>query len=139
MGTYPDTPLKLARSKRDKAREQLSAGNDPSETRRAEKSADADTFESVSKEWLGKQKKLDVGTVGQLTRRLEKYVWGQIGKKPISKITAADMLRVLRRIETKGTHETAHRVRSVCGRVFRYAVATEKAERDVTADLRGAL
>jgi integrase len=115
------------------------AGSDPGEARRTEKSAQADNFEAVSKEWLARQKKLDEGTMSQLERRLEKYVWPMIGKKPIGKVTAADVLRVLRKIEANGTHETAHRVRSVCGRVLRYCVATEKVERDVTADLRGAL
>jgi integrase len=66
-------------------------------------------------------------------------VFPYIGKHPIEALKAADVLKVLRRIESRGTHETAHRVRSLCGRVFRYAVATGRAERDPTADLKGAL
>jgi integrase len=66
-------------------------------------------------------------------------VFPYIGSRPIAKLGATDVLKVLKRIEGRGTHETAHRTRQRCSQVFRYAVQTERAERDVTADLRGAL
>jgi integrase len=138
LGIYPDTSLKLARDKRDDARSQLAGGVDPSVARRAEKRVEADSFEAVAREWLGKLS-LKATTVEQLRHRLETYSFSQIGRYPIATITAADLLAMLRRIEARGTHETAHRVRSLVGRVFRYAVASGRAERDPSADLRGAL
>jgi integrase len=138
MGTYPDTSLKLARDKRDEARRDLAAGVDPSAKRQAEKAAQADTFEAIAREWLGKLT-LKRTTVRQLQRRFETYAFPQLGRYPIKTITSSDVLNVLRRIESRGTHETAHRVKSLCGRVFRYAVGTNRAERDVTSDLRDAL
>lgn len=71
--------------------------------------------------------------------RFEVFAFPHIGKLPIASIAASQLLAALRRIEERGKHETAHRVRSECGEVFRYAVATGRAERDPTADLRGAL
>lgn len=139
LGTYPDTSLKLAREKRDAARAELAAGRNPSDTRKVERTADADTFEVVAREWLGKQHDLESTTVEQLRHRLETYAFKYIGGSPIRSLTPADVLAMLRRIEARGTHETAHRVRSLCGRVFRYAVASGRAERDPTADLKGAL
>ena len=144
LGTYPDTPLKRAREKRDEARRIVADGGDPSARRQAEKLALADSFEAIAREWLdlaGKPKSgtLNPATVDQLRYRLEKYVFPYIGRDPIASITAPDLLRVLRRIEAGGIYETAHRVRSVCGRVFRYAIATGRAERDVSLDLKGAL
>ena len=62
-----------------------------------------------------------------------------MGKRPIATITPADLLLALRRIEARGTHETAHRTRSLCGRIWRFAVATQRADRDITADLKDAL
>jgi integrase len=142
LGTYPDTSLKQARRKCDDARRLLAEGIDPSAKRRAEKDATSQTLAAVATEWLqnvGNGSSLALGTIEQLRGRLDKYVLPYLGKYPIADIKAADVLRVLRRIETNGTHETAHRVRSLCGRVFRYAVATGRAERDVTVDLQGAL
>lgn len=138
LGTYPDTSLKLAREKRDDARRLLAAHVDPSVNRQIEKAERSHTFETVAREWLGKLQ-LSPDTVAQLRHRLETYVFLHLGRYPIKTIVAADLLRVLRRIEANGTHETAHRVRSVCSRVFRYAVVCEKADRDPAADLIGAL
>jgi len=144
LGVYDDTSLKVARTKRTEAHQLLDDGIDPSEQRRVERSAKVDTFESVALEWLdlaGKAKRggLRPGTIEQLRHRLKTYAFPYIGKHRIRAIGARDLLRMLRRIEARGTHETAHRVRSICGRVFRYAVATGRGDRDVAADLRGAL
>jgi integrase len=138
IGAYPDTSLKLAREKRDAARTALAAGVDPSAQKQAEKGQLADTFEGIAEEWLGKLK-LKADTVAQLRHRLRTYAFPHLGAKPVRTVTPAEVLDVLRRIERRGTHETAHRVRSLCGRVFRYAVATGRAERDPVNDLRGAL
>ena len=100
--------------------------------------AQQDTLRAIADEWVGKQKHLAEGTLQRDKDRLA-FVCRFLGSRPISAIKAADLLMVLRRIEAKGTHETAIRTRGVCGRVWRYAVATGRAERDITADLRDAL
>lgn len=140
LGVYGDVSLKRARERRDVARQQLADGIDPSAKRQAERHAAADSFEAIAREWLDLQKtKLDARTLDIYRDRLERLVFPYIGKRPIAGLKAADVLQVLRRIETRGRHETAHRTRSLCGRVFRFAVATGRADRDPTADLKGAL
>ena len=144
LGTYPDTSLKDARNQRDKARREVAAGHDPSLKRQIEKRALADSFEAVAREWLAvagepTSGNLKPGTVVQLRRRLENYVLPYLGRDPIASITAPGLLRVLRRIEAKGIYETAHRVLSLCGRIFRYAIVTGRAQRDVSQDLKDAL
>jgi integrase len=145
FGSYPDTTLKLARQKRDDARQLLAANVDPSAVRQSEKLAQADTFEAIAREWLaagcpgGKGKGVNDGTAEQLRHRLTKYIFPYLGRWPITDVSAPELLKVLRRIESKGTFETAHRCRSLCSRIFRYAIATGRAERDAAADLQGAL
>lgn len=140
LGAHPDTTLKLARERRDDARRLLAAGVDPSHRRQAEKTATANTFEAVAREWLAlQQKKLAPSTFGKAVWTLETLVFPYIGSRPIAKLSPSDVLKVLKRIEGRGIHETAHRTRQRCAQVFRYAVQTERAERDPTADLRGAL
>lgn len=140
VGTYPDTSLKAAREKRDRFRKMLAQNIDPSAKRQAERQAHADTFEAIAEEFLQQQRRsLQPGTIDQLRRRLERYVLPTLGSSPIASIAAPELLTLLRKIEGKGAHETAHRVRALVGRVFRYAIATGKADRDPTADLRGAL
>jgi integrase len=70
---------------------------------------------------------------------MEDWICGAVGSRPVRKVTPQDLLAALRRIEERGRHETAHRARADCSRILRYAVATGRAERDVTVDLRGAL
>jgi integrase len=82
---------------------------------------------------------MDPKTIARMTRRFETFVFPNLGSRPVRRITAPELLGELRRIEARGTHETAHRVRAACSRVFRYAIATGRAERDVAADLVGAL
>ncbi|MDB6044694.1 MAG: integrase [Gammaproteobacteria bacterium] len=74
-----------------------------------------------------------------LNSRFESHLFPYLGRQPIKSIRAQELLSVLRRAEARGTHETAHRVRALAGRVFRYAVATGRAEHDVSADLKDAL
>ena len=140
LGTYPDTSLQMAREKRDDARKLLAQEPpiDPRAIKQAHKDAAAspETFKALAVEFL------DMQTVGAATttlRRFELHVFPYLGKKPIAKITAAELLAVLKRIEHKGSRETAHRVRSACGRIWRYAVGSGRAEHDIAAALQGQL
>jgi integrase len=140
LGQFPDVPLAQARDAREAARKLIAAGADPSAAKQSAKLAQADSFEAVAREWLEKQRgKLGPATYEKRLKWLESRVFPWIGKRPIAQIDAPDLLAVLRRIESKGRHETAHRVRALCGNIFRYAIATGRASRDPSADLRGAL
>jgi integrase len=139
LGSYPDVPLKRAREKRDEARRLVADGIDPSAKRQAEKAAQVDTFEAIAREWLDLQsKKLSPITL-EKSRWLLNFLYPHIGQRPIREIAAPDVLATLRKIEARGHHETTHRAKQKCGQVFRYAIVTGRAERDITADLRGAL
>jgi integrase len=140
LGVYPHVSLQQARTQRDDAKKAVANGIDPSVKRQAEKSANANTFEAIAREWLGLQeKRLAPATYTKALWTFETLVFPYIGNRPIAKIGPTDVLKVLKRIEGRGVHETAHRTRQRCAQVFRFAVQTERAERDVTADLRGAL
>ena len=140
LGIFPDVSLKEARDRRDDARRDLAKGIDPSVKRRAEKLAGGNTFEAVAREWFEKFSPHWVeGYSSKVIRRLEICAFPWIGSIPISQIKAPDLLACVRRVEVRGKLGTAHRALQVCGRVFRYAVATGRAERDPSADLRGAL
>ena len=140
LGAYPDVPLKRARERREDARKLVADGIDPNAKRRAEKAAHANTFEAIADEWLDLQRKtLAAETLEILGTRLKSFLYPYVGSRPITSITAQELLATLRRIEARGTHETAHRVRSLAGRVFRYAVATGRAQHDIAADLKEAL
>lgn len=140
LGVYPDVSLKLARDRREEARQQIASGVDPSVKRQAEKECRADTFEAIGREWLALQeKKLASVTLSKAKWMLEGFIYPRIGSRPIRKVTAPELLSALRKIEVRGTHETAHRAKQRCGQIFRYAIATGRAEHDISADLRGAL
>jgi integrase len=140
LGLYPDVPLKRAREKRDEARRLVADEIDPSMERKARRAAMLVTFEGLAQEWLELQRKsLSPETISILGARLNSGLYPYLGSRPIGSITAVEILAALRRIEARGRHETAHRVRALAGRVFRYAVATGRARHDVVADLRDAL
>ena len=145
MGTYPDTGLKAARDRRDRAREQLAQGVDPSVARRAEKESRAaavtNGFEAVAREWHATvhAAQVSAGHAARTLTRLEQDVFPWLGASPIAEIKPPQLLQVTRRIEARGAIETAHRALQACGQVFRYAIATGRADRDPTPDLRGAL
>lgn len=140
LGVYPDVPLKLARSRRDEARKMVADGADPSAERKAAKEARLVTFQSVAEEWLAIQvKTLATSTYDKARWMLADFVYPRIGSRPIAEITAPELLAALRAIESRGKHETAHRTKQRVGQILRYAIATGRAERDVSADLRGAL
>lgn len=140
LGMYPDVTLKRAREKRDDARKLLADGIDPSSHKKAQKVARTDTFEAIATEWLDMQRK------SFSAKTLEKAKWTfkdllnpHIGAKPIRSISAPEILDVLRKLETRGKHETAHRTKQRASQIFRFAIATGRADRDPTTDLRGAL
>jgi hypothetical protein len=140
MGQYPDTSLQKGREKRDEARVILAGGGDPGMKREIEKSALVNTFEAIAKEWLEMKHGYLTESTWQRDRdQLIKMVGPYLGKRPISAIEAPHLLAVLRGLEKRGVNDTAHRVRAVCGRVFRYAIATGRARHDISADLKGAL
>lgn len=144
FGTYPEISLAEARKRRDDARQQVAQGIDPSEARKAQKAAQAESaansFEVVAREWIGKQKNKWVpANTETVTRQLEANIFPWIGQRPIAEIKAPELLAVLRRMEERGVLESARRARTMCGQIFRYAIATGRAERDIAADLRGAL
>jgi len=144
LGTYPEISLKNARDRRDRARESVALGTDPAVTRKTDKLEQSqeitDTFEAVAREWLSKRSAIWAEShSSKIIRRLELDIFPRLGKRAIASIKPPELLEVLRRIEERGAGDTAHRALQNCGQIFRYAVATGKAERDVAADLRGAL
>jgi integrase len=138
LGTYPDVSLKRAREKRDAARRLVADGIDPSDHRRATKDAQADTFRALAEEWIPKQHFSDK-TLEKARWTFNDLIYPYIGNRPVTQITAPQVLELVRRLEARGKHETAHRTKQRIGQVLRYAIAIGRAERDVTADLRGAL
>jgi integrase len=160
LGIYPDVPLasrvikdeetgktqkiKGARELREEARELLAQGVDPGENRKAQKATKqnraANSYEVVAREWYSKYASSWSHAHGErIIRRFERDVFPWIGGRPIADVAAPELLAVIRRIENRGAVETAHRALANCGQVFRYAVATGRAERDPSGDLRGAL
>ena len=144
LGTYPDISLKDARDRRDQERKKLTSHIDPSVNRKAAKALwsdnQANSFEVIGREWLSKQSfTWSASNTNKTTRRLEVDVFPWLGKRPVADITPPELLSVLRRTESRGAIDTAHRVLQTCGQIFRYAVITGRATRDPSADLRGAL
>jgi integrase len=139
LGQWPEVSLKEAEDRRDDFRKDLRDGIDPSVKRQAEKYADGDTFKAVAEEWLGLQKDISPDTVEQFRKRLTTYLYPKIGAHKVGSVEPNDLLGALRSVEAKGRHDTAHRCKSLAGRVFRYAIATGRAKRDPSADLKGAL
>ncbi|EGV33198.1 putative integrase prophage protein, partial [Thiorhodococcus drewsii AZ1] len=135
LGVYPDVGLKEARERREEARALLANGIDPSEHRKAQKATQQDqaanSFEIIAREWHGSRSPgWAPGHASKIIRRLELDVFPWIGSRPIAAVTAPELLATVRRIETRGALETAHRALQNCGQIFRYAVATGRAERD---------
>ena len=144
LGKYPDVSLHDARERHQEARKQLAKGIDPMAAKKAQKAAGkeraANSFEVIAREWFDRWKADKVsGTVAWSFSMLEKFILPYIGKRPIAEISAPEVLLVLRRIEERGAINTAHRVKIIASQVFRYAIATGRAERDPVPDLRGAL
>ena len=142
FGSYPEVPLALARQRRAEARAKVAAGIDPSRERQEARQAaeQVRTFGEVADEWLERQRHVLAPTTFEKASWMLKTLVGPwLGKRPIREIEPPELLTVLRRIEVRGKHETAHRTKQRCGQVFRYAIATGRAHRDPSADLRDAL
>jgi len=143
FGAYPEISLLDARKRRDDARRLLANNIDPGAVRKAQKQAnieETETFEVIAREWHEKFKaKWMEEYADKIMRRLELNVFPWIGSRPIKDIKAPELLTVLRRVESRDALELAHRIRNICGQIFRYAVATGRAERNPTTDLIGAL
>lgn len=140
LGAYPTVPLREARERREAARKLVWDRIDPGAKRKLEKQERATTFAAVAQEWLDTKKgSLTESTWLRDRDQLMKMVRPYLGSRPVGEIEAPELLAILKRLENRGVRDTAHRVRAVCGRVFRYAIATGRATRDISADLKGAL
>jgi len=144
IGVYPDMSLSDAREQREQARKLIANGVDPVAVKQAQKAATIEnvenSFEVIAREWFVRHApNWKENHSSKIIARLEKDVFPWIGNRPIADISAPALLAAIRKIEARGALETAHRALACCGQVFRYAVATGRAERDPTGDLRGAL
>lgn len=144
LGKYPEVSLTQARDRRREARELVASGTNPAQAKRVEKAtaatSAANTFETIAREWhANKLESWQTRTATNVLHRLEKDVFPLIGKYPIAEIKAPVMLDVLRQIEKRGAVDMAKRQGQVCGQIFRYAIATGRADTDPVPHLRGAL
>ena len=144
LGTYPEVSLAKARAKREKAREQLADGVDPSAVKRIEKAArlttSENTFKAIALEWHGtKVSGWSITHADTTMDRMEKNIFPWVGERPLTEIEAPEVLTTLRRIEARGAVDTTHRIRSIMSTVFRYAIATGRAIRNPAADVGVAL
>jgi integrase len=144
LGVYPETTLKQARDLHDDSKAVLARGVDPVANKKAQRAARVklteNSFEVVAREWLVKfsDKWIEEGKQ-RITSRLERDIFPWVGNRPIAEIEPPEILACLHRIEKRGALDTAHRAKQDCGQIFRYAVATGRAYRDPTPDLKGAL
>jgi len=143
LGAYPEVSLADARHRREDARKLLASNNDPGAVRKAQNQANtqkSETFETIAREWFKKfSQRWKETHSSRIIRSLERDVFPWIGTQPIAEIKAPELLAVLRRVEARGTLDTVHRIRTICGQIFRYAVASGRAERDPSGDLKGAI
>ena len=140
LGTFPSTSLKEARRKCANTKSLIEDGIDPSHQRKIKLAGDKDSFEAVAKEWYGKYRSQWTDNHATTTlRRIKANLFPWLGSRPIAVIEPREILQTLRRIEKRGSLETAHRVQQIASRIFRYAVATGQCTRDPTTDLKGAL
>jgi integrase len=143
LGHYPQVTLAEARERRDASRTLLASGKNPSLERRLEKIARAaggNTFRDVAEEFLDKQRREERSEATlKKNRWLLEPAYAAFGDRPACEVTAPELLHALRKFELRGRYETARRLRAVAGMVFRYAIATGRATRDISVDLRGAL
>lgn len=139
FGSYPEISLLGARQKRKDTRELIAQGIEPGEAKKAA-ALTGETFQQLAMEWLTRQTSAWTPRHSETVKaRLVSYVYPFIGNLPVSKLTSVELLGLLRKIEAKGTMETAHRVKQICGQVFRYGVGKGSCEHDLSAGLRGQL
>lgn len=138
LGAFPDVSLKRARDRRDEARKLIADGIDPNAIRKQEKAtaAGADTFGHTAEEWFARQREnWTEGHAVTVRSRLDRDVLPYLAKRPIREIDAPELLEVLRRVESRGAIESAHRIKTICNQVFAFAVATGAATRNPAADI----
>jgi len=142
IGSYPQISLKDARVKREEAKQLITDGVDPVQSRQQAKHdrtvSAGNIFEAIAEEWFVKQDWTQ-GHRRTVRSRLDRDVIPWMGQRPINEITAPEILRVLRRIESRGAIETTHRCKTICSQVFRYAIASGLADQDPTISLSNAL
>jgi len=145
LGTYPRVSLKEARGKREVAKQLLDQNIDPSQRKQADRrkaiaKSNAATFKGVADEWMAKKSAQWVKTTIDNTQaKLDKHILPWVGSRPIADIEASDILSLVQRVEERGTIETAHRLKMLCSRIFRYGIATGKVKYDPTIGLHDAL
>lgn len=144
LGVYPDTSLARAREKRDEARRMLADDVDPGaakrEAKQAARVASVNSFEAVAREWHGnKSKRWAQVTADKAMTHLKSYAFPEIGHLPVGEVKASQLLAMLRKVEAQGIAYTATRLREMCGQIFRFAVATGRAEDNPAAHLLGAM
>jgi len=144
LGVYPTVTLKQARKASELAKEQLEQGIDPSQARKAKKAelteAQSNNLENLTREWhLQQTKKWSQSYSEKVLRSVERDLFPYLGTLPLDQISPPQLLAVLRRVESRGATESAHRLKQTVGQMFRFAVATGRAQRDITPDLKGAL
>ncbi len=146
LGAYPSVTLAEARQRREDAKKLLANGIDPGAMKKTLKSTGkelaANTFEVIARQWhlkFSAAGKWSPTHAADIMHRLEKDIFPPLGSRPISEIKPKELLNVLERIASRGALDSAHRLRHHCGMIFRYAIVHEYAERDIAADLRGAL
>lgn len=141
LGAYPAVSLRDARARRDEARRAVAHGTDPGKQRQADKrrergQPDAESFQAIAREWyVHAAKEWTPGHAVTVLARLENDVFPELGKLPLAAIDARSVLAVLRRVEQRGALETAHRIRTVVGQVFAYAIALDLTDRNPAASL----
>jgi len=144
FGGYPIVTLAEARQCRDGAKRLLAKDTDPGEVKRIEKQqreiVSSNSFESVARDWFDRYLATkSESTIRKVTSRMNRFVLPYIGKRPVSEISAPDILAVLRRVESLGSSDTAHRVQQEIGQIIRFAIQTGRAVSDPTPALRGAI
>jgi len=144
IGVYPDINLKTAREKHQAAKELIARGVNPSEYKQQAKAEQIaiteNTFEAIALEWFTKTSlQWSQSHSDKTMSRFKNDVFPWLGNRPIATIEPPEILKCLRRVEERGALETAHRIKQTIGQIFRYAVATGRAQRDQTSDLKGAL
>lgn len=144
LGVYPEISLRDARDARDRAKEDIRSGIDPSAARKIEKITKGisagNSFEAIGREWIGRRKdEISESHHERITRTMEKDLFPRLGSRPILDISSLEILDTLRRIEDRGAYESSHRAKTIVSLIFRYAIATGRASRDPCPDLKGAL
>lgn len=144
FGSYPEVTLADARQVREDTKAALKKGVDPGAVKSAMKAAQPgsgeNSFEVIAREWFKEYKHTwSDGHAVTIMSRMENNIFPYLGARPVSEIEPPEVLEVLRRVKARGALESAHRIRTIFGQVFRYAIATGRARRDVAADLKGAL